>query len=548
MTSESSVLESIAQTSETIESIFKGSNNVDLSDVLQELETIDLEGLDTADLSDGVSETIAAAETTFNNVRQINLSDAFSFKGLEALNTQTPNTQTPNLHLNACSCAQCCGAIDAVNNAGVPSANFNAGGSKWNQPNGLGSAVNISYSFANSFNNFNGVNNNAAKDLFEEALEVWSEVAPLNFTEITDPGNGNAVDIRVQGDFIDGPSNTLAFAFFPQGGDITFDTGDNWNASLFLETAVHELGHSLGLGHESGVSAIMNPSIQNRYSGPGTAFLLQDDINGVRSIYGSGTGSVDPLGGSPAPTPTPPPPTPSPSPDVIRGNSGNNRLVGTSGRDTIFGLGGNDELLGRGGNDLLTGNLGNDTVLGEAGNDTLLGGNGRDQLRGGAGNDQMRGRLGDDLLRGDQGRDQLIGNRGRDTLVGGAQSDQLFGNSGNDFLMGVNPNASQPGAGEIDTLRGGSGADIFALGNRRTVFYTDGSGPDYAEVKDFSIAQGDILQLNGRASNYSLGNSNSFSGLPANGTLIINEVGNRELVAVVQGDNFSLNSNAVRFV
>lgn len=533
MTSESSVLESIAQTSETIESIFAGSNSLNLSDVLQDLEKLDFEELDIADVSDTLSNAPDKVETAFENFRTVDLSDTFSFKGLE-----TSETQTPSLHLSACSCAQCCGAAGA-NNAGVPSANFNAGGSKWNQPNGLGSAVNISYSFANSFDNINGISNNAAKDLFEEALEVWSEVAPLNFTEITDPGNGNAVDIRVQGDFIDGPSNTLAFAFFPQGGDITFDTGDNWNASLFLETAVHELGHSLGLGHETGVNAIMNPSIQNRYNGPGTAFLLQDDINGVRSIYGSGNGSVDPLGG------TPPPP---PSPNVIEGDNRNNRLQGTARRDRISGFRGNDEILGRGGDDLLRGNSGNDTVLGETGNDTLFGGGGRDQLRGGTGNDEARGRQGNDRLWGGSGRDQLIGDRGNDTLIGGTQSDRVFGSAGNDVLIGVDPDASQPGAGEIDTLRGASGADTFVLGNRRTVFYTDGSGPDYAEVKDFSIGQGDILQLNGSASDYSLGDSNSFSGLPANGTLIINEVGNRELVAVVQGDDFTLNSSAVRFV
>ena len=32
----------------------------------------------------------------------------------------------------------------------------------------------------------------------------------------------------------------------------------------------------------------MNPSVQNRYSGLGTAFLLTDDINGIRSLYGEG--------------------------------------------------------------------------------------------------------------------------------------------------------------------------------------------------------------------------------------------------------------------
>lgn len=487
----------------------------------------------TSQLSDGVASRMTGAGN-------LNLSSAI----------QATEIQLPNLHLNACGCAQCCGVEEATQgNSGVPSAEFNtSSGLKWDQPNGLGSAVNITYSFANSFNNLNGSTTNALKDLFEEALGVWSEVSPLNFTEIQDPGNGAAVDIRVNGDFIDGRNNVLARAFFPQGGDITFDTGDNWNASLFLETAVHEIGHSLGLGHETGVDAILNPSIQGRYNGPGTAFLLQDDINGVRSIYGSGRGSVDPLGGNPAPNPAPSP-SPAPSPNVINGNDGNNNLRGTGQRDVISGLGGNDTVFGGDNNDLLRGNRGNDIVLGEAGNDSLFGGSGRDTLSGGLGRDQLRGRSGNDFLEGGGGQDLLVGNIGRDTLVGGAQRDELYGGSGNDVLIGVNQNATRPGAGEIDTLRGDGGADTFVLGNRSTAFYTDSGSTDYAVIGDFRRGQGDVLQLNGRASDYSLGNSNNVNGLPANGTLIINDtIGNGELIAVVQGDNVTLNSNSVRFV
>jgi Ca2+-binding RTX toxin-like protein len=508
MVAESFLAESISKTSGAIDSIFKGSGTTNLPNFLKELQTTDI--------------------------------------------------RIPNLQAEANG-----------DDPGVPTANFNDSGGqfKWAQPNGRGSAVNVSYSFADSLD-LNGVANDALKDLFEEALQVWSEVAPLNFTEIADPGNGSAVDIRVQGDFIDGQSNTLAFASFPQGGDITFDTGDNWNASLFLETAVHELGHSLGLGHSTGVDAILNPSIQNRFNGPGTAFLFQDDINGVRSLYGSGAGSVNALGDAPAPAPSPEPPAPSPeppapspeppapspeppapSPNIIRGDDLNNTLNGTSGRDSIFGFDGNDTLLGGGDNDLLRGNSGNDILTGEAGNDSLFGGDGEDRLGGRSGNDQLQGRAGRDILKGDRGNDVLFGDLGNDTLVGGAGNDQLFGGAGNDVVNGVNADASQPGAGEIDTLQGDAGADAFILGSSRNVFYADGSSlPDYAVIKDFSVSQNDTLQLNGKASDYSLGNSNSFDGLPSDGTTIVNNSGNRELIAVVQGDDFTLNSDAIRFV
>jgi len=147
-----------------------------------------------------------------------------------------------------------------------------------------------------AYNNFqlNGISTLQAKMLFATALQTWANHSPLDFVEVADPGAGDLVDIYVTAESIDGVSGTLAYAFFPENGDITFDADENWTANRFLETAVHEIGHSLGLDHEDDTDAIMNSTLRNRFSS-GSAFLLEDDINGIRSLYGSGEGSVTTL-------------------------------------------------------------------------------------------------------------------------------------------------------------------------------------------------------------------------------------------------------------
>jgi len=149
----------------------------------------------------------------------------------------------------------------------------------------------VSFAFDDAFA-VNGISFSQAKSLITSALSVWAKYAPLNFQEIQDPGSGDQVDILVQSNAIDGQGKTLAFAYFPTYGDITFDTAEQWTDTKFLETATHELGHSLGLDHENDVSAIMNSVLGNKFEGQAEPFLLEDDINGIRNLYGVGSGAV----------------------------------------------------------------------------------------------------------------------------------------------------------------------------------------------------------------------------------------------------------------
>ncbi len=180
---------------------------------------------------------------------------------------------------------------------------------KWTRSDGKSDGRNatvVTFAFDDSFS-VNGIDTARAKTLLTSALQTWADYSPLDFVEIADPGSSDLVDILAQSKAIDGQGKTLAFAFFPNAGDITFDTDEIWSERKFLETAVHELGHSLGLDHEDDAPAIMNSILNNRFTEG--AFLLEDDINGIRSLYGSGKGSVTTLNSKLSPdtaTPTTP--------------------------------------------------------------------------------------------------------------------------------------------------------------------------------------------------------------------------------------------------
>ncbi len=221
---------------------------------------------------------------------------------------------------------------------------------------------------------------------------------------------------------------------------------------------------------------------------------------------------------APAPAPEPPaPPAPEPAP---------NEIEGTGENDTLLGANTNDLIKGFSGDDLIRGSAGRDIVVGANGDDTLFGGDGRDKAYAGAGDDVLYGGRGNDRLAGGEGNDNITGGSGRDTLIGVFASDDT------------------PGVGEVDTLSGAQDGDMFILGDASNVYYAGDAAEDYALITDLDPTEGDMLQLKGEASDYSLGAASQ--GLPS-GTAITYQGGsNDEIIAIVQGtSNFELDDSSV---
>jgi Ca2+-binding RTX toxin-like protein len=184
--------------------------------------------------------------------------------------------------------------------------------------------------------------------------------------------------------------------------------------------------------------------------------------------------------------------------DVLRGEDGNDALSGGVGDDDLYGGDGGDSLYGDAGNDRIWGQDGNDALYGGGLDDSLFGGAGDDFLRGDTGNDRVNGNAGNDTVNGDLGNDSVFGGGDNDRVYGGAGDDVLNGQAGDDVIVG--------GPGN-DLLVGGFGADRFLFNPGHlgaSLSATD-------RIKDFSSAQGDLIDLHNLDADTALAGNQAFA-------------------------------------
>lgn len=416
------------------------------------------------------------------------------------------------------------------------------------------------------------------------AFASWGAVVAVQFSESVD--NANTVgDIRLAytyGADIDGAQ---AYAYLPSDGPIAGDVWFNARGTSYTEewtpgsyeamTAMHEIGHALGLKHPFEWPNVLDSALDTRsftvmsYSAapgdqgsyfsyePTTPMVL--DIAAIQQLYGVNT----------------------------RTGAGNTTYTFQSGvnyHQTIWDSGGTDTLVyqsavggeidlnsGVGGGSAMGATLyvynsfgqqlysyyniwiADGTVIenatGGSGADVILGNQVANVLLGGAGNDSITAGAGNDSLDGGSGVDTLVGGSGNDSYTVDSLSDVVSETStlgteldtvithlswtlgsnlekltltGTAAVNGTGNSLANilAGNGAANVLNGGTGADKMYGGGGNDTYYVDNLGD---LVVDSSTVAGQLDTVNSSVS-FTLGAN--IEKLTLTGTAALNGTGN----------------------
>ena len=383
------------------------------------------------------------------------------------------------------------------------------------------------------------------RNLVREAMDAWERVSGVRFREVADdPDNDIRIGWSAESDGLYGTLG-VATTWTSTGSfgrtlkvALHFDLADRHDLTQFYDTALHEVGHAIGIDHSNVPGVVMSGTPTTPYHDqPGRDVLQPDDIAAAQALWG-----VTPSGPSRTLTGTvyAETLTGGDGNDTIRGNFGNDLINGGKGddllagngvywthwnnpqdnywsrtydgstdRDTIYGGEGNDSINGNAGADYLDGGPGNDTIFGgqnegtwepgrtrintihlREGIDELWGGEGNDFLNGNMGEDELYGGPGNDLLRGGQDDDYLSGGAGDDTLYGDLEGDILSPGEGNDVLvLGNDPNYGDGARDAVFLYTADAGRDtIYGFETHLDRVYIDLQLSTAADVERLGLA------------------------------------------------------------
>lgn len=139
----------------------------------------------------------------------------------------------------------------------------------------------------------------------ERALSEWTRHADIQISYTNERRKAKSIDFLFGSEYhgdpfpFDSKGGLLAHAFYPAGtnpepiaGDVHFDADETWSEAgdpELFSAALHEVGHSLGLGHSDTPGSVMYPYYSDLQK------LADDDVAALLRLYSAAKVAYDNL-------------------------------------------------------------------------------------------------------------------------------------------------------------------------------------------------------------------------------------------------------------